>query len=107
MSSALTKSELIERVFAEHGSLTNREADQAVNTILNTIVTALGHGCRVEVRSFGSFSLNLRRARNGRNPRTGESVAVAAKYVPNFKAGIELKKAVNDAYLAEQGKSSK
>ncbi len=106
MSRALTKSELIDRVFAEHGSLTNREADEAVNTILNTIISALGHGCRVEIRSFGSFSLNRRRARNGRNPRTGESVAVAAKYVPNFKAGVELKTAVNEAYLAEQEKSA-
>ena len=60
---ALTKSELIDKVFARHGSLTNREADEAVNEILKTIISAMSHGVRVEVRGFGSFSLKHRAAR--------------------------------------------
>ncbi len=106
MSHALTKSELIERVFQKHGSLTNREADTAVNLLLNTIVQSLGQGKRVEIRNFGSFSLRLRKSRMARNPRTGESVPVESKYIPMFKAGAELKEAVNNSFLGEKEKSN-
>ena len=99
---SLTKSELIERVFAAHGSLTNKEAEEAVKLILGTIITALHNGSRIEVRNFGSFSIKQRRARTGRNPRSGEKVEVEAKYIPVFKAGAELKQLVNDAYLKEK-----
>ena len=77
---ALTKSELIDKVFARHGSLTNREADEAVNEILKTII---------------SFSLKHRAARTGRNPRTGATVEVPAKFVPHFRAGKEIRDAMN------------
>lgn len=99
MSGALTKSELIDRLAAECGSLNAREAEIAVNTVLQTIVQALSEGCRVEIRGFGSFSLNKRGARIGRNPRTGEAVQVEEKYVPKFKAGTELRTAVDNARL--------
>ena len=91
---ALTKSELIDKVFARHGSLTNREADEAVNEILKTIISAMSHGVRVEVRGFGSFSLKHRAARTGRNPKTKETIEIPATRVPVFKAGKALKDAV-------------
>ena len=98
MSHALTKSELIDHIAAECGSLNSKEAEIAVNTILQNIVKALAEGRRVEIRGFGSFSLNKRRARIGRNPRTGESVQVEEKYVPKFKAGADLRTAVDEAH---------
>lgn len=97
MSHALTKSELIDHIAAECGSLNSKEAEVAVNTVLQTIVQALAEGRRVEIRGFGSFSLNKRAARMGRNPRTGESVAVEEKYVPKFKAGEDLRAAVDES----------
>ena len=93
---ALTKSELIDRVF-----LTNREAEDAVNEILKTIITAMSNGVRVEIRGFGSFSLKYRAARKGRNPRTGETVEVSAKYVPHFRAGKEVRDAMNASRESE------
>lgn len=93
---ALTKSELIERIFERHPSLTNRDAEVAVNEILRTTISALSHGVRVEVRGFGSFSLKYRAAREGRNPRTGEPVSIPAKFIPFFRAGKEIRKQMND-----------
>ena len=62
---ALTKSELINRVFERHPGLTSRDADMAVNEVLRTMVSAMSHGVRVEIRGFGSFSLKYREAREG------------------------------------------
>ena len=95
---ALTKSELIVRVFERHPSLTERDAEVAVNEILRTAVNALSHGVRVEVRGFGSFSVKHRGARLGRNPRTGEPVNVPAKFVPIFRAGKEIRKQMNISF---------
>ncbi len=92
---ALTKSELIERIFDRHPNLTNREADSAVNEVLRTMVSVMSRGVRVEIRGFGSFSLKYRAAREGRNPRTGEPVQVPAKFVPHFRAGKEIRDALN------------
>ena len=97
MSRALTKSELIDHIAAECGSLNAREAETAVNTILQHIIKALAEGRRVEIRGFGSFSLIKHAARVGRNPRTGESVQVEEKYVPKFKAGADLRVAVDES----------
>lgn len=93
---ALTKSELISRVFERHPSLSSRDADMAVNEVLRAMVSAMSHGVRVEIRGFGSFSLKYREAREGRNPRTGEPVMVPAKYVPHFRAGKEIRDQLND-----------
>ncbi len=95
---ALTKSELIAHIFERHPSLTNRDADAAVNEVLRAMVSALSHGVRVEVRGFGSFSLKHRSAREGRNPRTGESVSVPAKFVPYFRAGKEIRDQLNQQF---------
>ncbi len=98
---ALTKSELINRVFERHPGLTSRDADMAVNEVLRTMVSAMSHGVRVEIRGFGSFSLKYREAREGRNPRTGETVKVPAKYVPYFRAGKEIREQLNEALARE------
>ncbi len=94
---ALTKSELIDRVFARLTNITNREADIAVNEVLRTTIAALGRGVRVEIRGFGSFSVKHRNARKGRNPRTGETVEVPEKFVPYFRAGKEIRDALNNS----------
>lgn len=104
MKRALTKSELISRIFERHEALTMREADQAVNEVLRTMVSALSHGVRIEVRGFGSFSLKYRAAREGRNPRTGETVSVPAKFVPYFRAGKEIRDQLNTQFDEEHGK---
>lgn len=95
---ALTKSELIANIFATHPGLTNRDAESAVNEVLRAMVSALSHGVRVEIRGFGSFSLKYRAAREGRNPRTGESVSVPAKFVPYFRAGKEIRDQLNEQF---------
>ncbi len=101
---ALTKSELIARIFERYPCLTERDAEVAVNEILRTTIGALSHGVRVEVRGFGSFSVKRRGARLGRNPRTGEPVNVPAKFVPIFRAGKEVRKQMNDSFQSESEK---
>lgn len=91
----MTKSELIERLARQQPELTHKDMDLAVNTILAHITETLATGTRVEVRSFGSFSLRYRAARVGRNPKTGESVDLSAKHVPHFKAGKALRARVD------------
>jgi integration host factor subunit beta len=92
---ALTKSELIVRLAARNPRLVARDADEAVKLILDMLGTALSQGGRIEIRGFGSFSLNYRPARVGRNPKSGERVEVPAKHVPHFKAGKELRERVD------------
>jgi len=95
----MTKSELIALLAEQHsvgvGKLTAKDVDDAVNTIINTMVATLAQGNRIEIRGFGSFSLNYRPPRIGRNPKTGETVEVPAKYVPHFKAGKEMRERVD------------
>jgi integration host factor subunit beta len=91
----MIKSELIERVAQRNRHLTMKEAERVVNSILSTIADALVEGRRVELRGFGAFSTRARDGRMGRNPRTGEPVEVAAKRVPYFKAGREMRHRLN------------
>jgi integration host factor subunit beta len=91
----LTKSELIERLAERNPRLVARDADEAVKTILDAMGAALAAGSRIEIRGFGSFSLNYRPPRVGRNPKSGERVQVPAKWVPHFKAGKELRERVD------------
>lgn len=95
----MTKSELIqklaENLTSAHHKLPTRDIDLAVNHILDGICSALAKQDRVEIRGFGSFGINRRPPRNGRNPKSGESVFVPAKNVPHFKAGKELRDRVN------------
>ena len=91
----MTKSELIERLAALFPQLVAKDADFAVKMILDAMTDALSRGDRIEIRSFGSFALNYRPPRTGRNPKSGEKVLVAEKYVPHFKAGKELRERVD------------
>lgn len=92
---AMTKSELIARLAERHPHLVMTDAELAVKTILDAMISSLVSGQRIEIRGFGSFSLNFRPPRVGRNPKTGEKVLVAGKYVPHFKAGKELRDRVD------------
>ncbi|MFN2334644.1 MAG: integration host factor subunit beta [Wenzhouxiangellaceae bacterium] len=91
----MTKSELIEKLASEQDHLSQTDVDLAVRSILEQMSTALANGERIEIRGFGSFSLHFRPPRLGRNPKTGESVALPGKYVPYFKPGKELRERVN------------
>lgn len=91
----MTKSELIARLAESYPQLVLKDADYAVKTILDAMVEALASGQRIEIRGFGSFSLNSRPPRIGRNPKSGESVMVPEKRVPHFKPGKELREMVD------------
>ena len=91
----MTRSDLVEELAARFGQLTQRDADFAVKTILDAVNDALMRGHRIEIRGFGSFSINRRPPRMGRNPRSGESVAIPEKRVPHFKPGKALREAVD------------
>jgi integration host factor subunit beta len=87
----MTKSELIDLLSADQNQLGYRDVELAVKVILECLTSALSSGERIEVRGFGSFTLHHRRARVGRNPKTGNSVTVPDKHVPHFKPGKELR----------------
>ena len=93
----MTKSELIEIIAKEQSHLAYRDVELAVKCMIEQMGQALASGERIEIRGFGSFSLHYRPPRMGRNPKTGESVALAAKYVPHFKPGKELRERVDNA----------
>ena len=93
----MTKSELIERIAEQQGQLSAKDVELAIKTMLEQMSNALAVGERIEIRGFGSFSLHYRAPRIGRNPRTGESVALEGKYVPHFKPGKELRDRVNES----------
>ncbi len=101
----MTRSDLVEALAARFGQLTQRDAEFAVKTILDALGDALVQGHRVEIRGFGSFSVNRRAPRLGRNPRSGESVAIPEKRVPHFKPGKALREQVDarTAHLLAQG----
>lgn len=94
----MTKSELIEAIARQQPHLAHRDVELAVKCILEKMSSALASGERIEVRGFGSFSLHYRPPRMGRNPKTGEPVALAGKYVPHFKPGRELRERVDRRY---------
>lgn len=87
----MTKSELITLLSEKFSQLVHKDAELSVKTIIDSLSNNLSRGGRVEIRGFGSFSLNHRPARLGRNPKTGEKVNVPEKFVPHFKPGKELK----------------
>jgi len=91
----MTKSELILRIGELNPHLYHRDVERIVVTIFDEIATALARGDRVELRGFGAFSVKKREPRTGRNPRTGEQVAVASKRVPYFKTGKDLRDRLN------------
>ena len=93
----MTKSELIARLAERFPQLVAKDADFAVKMILDAMSEALVRGDRIEIRGFGSFALNYRPPRVGRNPKSGEKVSVPAKWVPHFKAGKEWRERVDQA----------
>ena len=93
----MTRSELIAALASRFPSLTSKDAEIAIKEILDAIGHALTHGDRVEIRGFGSFGLNYRPPRTGRNPKSGEAVRVPGKYVPHFKAGKEMRERVEQS----------
>ncbi len=98
----MTKSELIERIAARQNQLSAKDVELAVKTLIEQMSETLAAGHRIEIRGFGSFSLHYRAPRIGRNPKTGESVGLAGKYVPHFKPGKELRDRVNKGLERER-----
>jgi integration host factor beta subunit len=94
----MTKRRIIEELLARrHQKITHRESETIVNAMFDEMAKALASGERIEIRGFGSFGVKKRRARQGRNPKTGAAVKVEAKRIPFFRAGKELKLDVNGA----------
>jgi len=91
----MIRSELVEKLCLDHPHLTAREIESVVASIFEAITDKLANGGRIELRGFGAFSTRDRDARTGRNPRTGEAVAVSAKRVPYFKPGKEMRARLN------------
>jgi integration host factor subunit beta len=95
MGPNMTKSELIELLAAKQKHLPTKDVELAVKQVLEIMGDALAEGNRIEIRGFGSFSLHYRPARQGRNPKTGDAVALSGKHVPHFKPGKELRERVD------------
>lgn len=93
----MTKSELINTLAEQLKHLEQADVELAVKQVLEQMTGALAHGDRIEIRGFGSFSLHYRPPRVGRNPKTGDAVALPGKYVPHFKPGKELRERVNES----------
>lgn len=91
----MIRSELVEKLSAENPHLNQNDIERILDTMFDEIIDAMANGDRVELRGFGSFSVKKREARIGRNPRTGESVAVDEKYIPFFKTGKLLRDRLN------------
>ena len=93
----MTKSEIIDILSRKQSHLSSRDVESSVKFLLDKMSDTLSEGGRIEVRGFGSFSLHHRAARKGRNPKTGDQVALAPKHVPHFKPGKELRERVNES----------
>lgn len=92
----MTKSELIDQLADIQQHLAHLDVELAVKSILEQMSSSLSSGERIEIRGFGSFSLHYRAPRMGRNPKTGEAVALPGKHVPHFKPGKALRERVNN-----------
>ena len=92
----MIKSELVLKIAEQNPHLYQRDVENIVNAILDTIADALARGDRVELRGFGAFSVKTRDARTGRNPRTGATVPVSEKVIPVFKTGKEMRMRLNE-----------
>ena len=91
----MTKSELIQRIAQKQPQLVERDVELAVKMMLEQMAECLAGGRRIEIRGFGSFSLRFRRARVGRNPRTGTPVSLSARHAVSFKPGMRLRERVD------------
>lgn len=93
----MTRSDLVTKLAMRYTQLQTKDAELSVKVILDTMCSVLSSGGRIEIRGFGSFVLNYRPPRQGRNPRSGGKVAVPAKRIPHFKPGKELRERVDIA----------
>ena len=91
----MTRTELIGRIARKHPGFVERDVELAVKMMLDHMAECLAGGGRIEIRGFGSFSLRFRRARIGRNPRTGTVVSLPARYAPHFRPGQRLRERIN------------
>jgi integration host factor subunit beta len=91
----MIRSELVQKLCSDFPDLSQREVENVVSALFDSITEQLARGGRVELRGFGAFSTRQRDARTGRNPRTGEAVEVDAKRVPYFKPGKEMRERLN------------
>jgi integration host factor subunit beta len=92
---SMIRSELVQKLCSDFPDLSQREVENVVGAVFDSITDQLAQGGRVELRGFGAFSTRQRDARTGRNPRTGEAVSVDAKRVPYFKPGKEMRERLN------------
>jgi integration host factor subunit beta len=93
----MIKSELVSKLTEQNPHLYQRDIEQVINAILDTITDALAQGGRVELRGFGTFTAKKREPRTGRNPRTGEAVSISEKVAPVFRTGKEMRHRLNPA----------
>ena len=91
----MLRSELIDKLHEENPHLTRRDMERVVAVVLETVTQTLEQGARVELRGFGAFSVRHRKARAGRNPRTGDPVSVPEKHVPFFRTGKDLRENID------------
>ena len=91
----MTRADLIACLAARFPQLVAKDAEVAVKIILNAMTHRLVQRERIEIRGFGSFELNFRQPRIGRNPRSGDKVQLPGKFVPHFKAGKQLRARVD------------
>ncbi len=100
----MTKAELIEGLANKlPGVLSKADAEKAINIILDDIIAALQQGERVNISGFGTFSVSVRQARTGRNPKTGEPIAISASRSAKFRAGKQLRDSLNDSQQGSSG----
>ena len=103
---SLIKSQLIQNITDQNPHLYIKDVERIVNTIFSEITKSLSEGRRVELRGFGAFSVQKRKERVGRNPRTGDAVKVSEKYIPRFKQGKELRIKLNSTNKVDNTLSS-
>lgn len=92
----MTKSDLVQTLSEKISTLTKKECEVIVDTVFHNMRDALHKGEKIEIRGFGSFTVRVRRAKEGRNPKTGEKVSIPEKRIPFFKVGKELRELVNN-----------
>lgn len=98
----MTKSELIEKIATKFPHVSRRDTEVIIKTIFGTLIDALRKGDRIEIRGFGSFQIRVRKAREGRNPKSGQIAHIPEKRIPFFKVGKSLKERVNVQPLSLQ-----
>ena len=103
---SLIKSQLVQNITDQNPHLYIKDVERIINSIFSEITKSLAEGRRVELRGFGAFSVQTRKERIGRNPRTGDAVTVSAKYIPRFKQGKELRIKLNSTNKADNALSS-